>query len=81
VQELESVFTQRVAPNNPSFSYTPAQKEIYSRIGGVPHLDQSYTVFGEVISGLDVIDKIAAVEKAMADRPVKNIRMKIKLLN
>jgi cyclophilin family peptidyl-prolyl cis-trans isomerase len=80
-QELESVFTQRVAPNNSAFRYTAAQKEIYIRIGGVPHLDQNYTVFGEVISGLDVIDKIAAVEKGPADRPVKNIRMKIKLLN
>lgn len=66
---------------NPGFKYTAAQKEIYQRIGGVPFLDQNYTVFGEVISGLDVIDKIAAVEKSQGDRPKKNIRMRLRMLN
>lgn len=79
--ELETTFKQRVLPNNPNFKYTDGQKEIYTRLGGVPHLDQNYTVFGEVISGLEVIDKIAAVAKGPADRPVQNIRMKIRLLN
>jgi peptidyl-prolyl cis-trans isomerase B (cyclophilin B) len=66
---------------NPNFKYTQAQKEIYGKIGGVPFLDQNYTVFGEVISGLDVIDKIAAVEKGPADRPKKDVRMKMRMLN
>lgn len=72
---------QRVKQANPNFQYTPAQKEIYQRIGGTPFLDQNYTVFGEVISGLDVIDKIAAVEKGQGDRPKKDVRMKIRMLN
>lgn len=80
-QELQTVYTQRVKPSNPSFVYSQRQKEVYSRIGGTPFLDQSYTVFGEVISGLDVIDKIAAVPKDEADRPRQNVRMKIRLLN
>jgi peptidyl-prolyl cis-trans isomerase B (cyclophilin B) len=79
--ELESVFKDRVSPNNPSFQYTQEQKQIYTTIGGTPFLDQNYTVFGEVISGLDVIDKIAKVAKGPGDRPLKNIRMKIRLLN
>ncbi|MBA4196973.1 MAG: peptidylprolyl isomerase [Chitinophaga sp.] len=79
--QLNQIYTQGVKPNNPSFKYSPAQKEIYERIGGTPFLDQNYTVFGEVISGLDVIDKIATAPTAIADRPVKDIRMKIKLLN
>jgi len=62
------------------FKYTDEQKKIYATIGGTPFLDQDYTVFGEVIEGLDVIDKIAAVQTGRADRPVKNVTMKMKVL-
>jgi len=79
--DLDKVFNARVKPSNPSFNYTDTQKEIYSRIGGAPFLDQNYTVFGEVISGLDVIDKIAQVPKDASDRPLQNVRMKIRMLN
>lgn len=80
-QELDNVYDQRIKTSNPSFSYTASQREVYSRIGGTPFLDQSYTVFGEVVSGLDVIDKIAKAPKDATDRPIQNIRMKIRLLN
>lgn len=66
--------------NNGSI-YTKDQKEIYNRIGGTPFLDQNYTVFGEVFSGMEVIDKIAATPIYDNDRPVKNVRMKIKVIN
>ncbi len=79
-QELNSNYESRIKPSNPNFSYTKAQKEIYARIGGTPFLDQSYTVFGEVISGLEVIDKIAKAPK-QGERPLPNIIMKIRLLN
>jgi cyclophilin family peptidyl-prolyl cis-trans isomerase len=72
---------QSVKGSNPAFSYTKQQREIYERIGGTPFLDQNYTVFGEVISGLDVIDKIAALQTRPVDRPIKDVRMKIRLLN
>ena len=52
------------------------QREVYKTAGGTPHLDQGYTVFGEVIKGLDVIDTIAAVPTSKAadrDRPLKNV--------
>ena len=51
------------------------QREVYKTIGGTPHLDQGYTVFGEVVSGLDIIDKIAAVptNKSAGDRPIENV--------
>jgi Peptidyl-prolyl cis-trans isomerase (rotamase) - cyclophilin family len=79
--QMNNVYNSAVKPTNPNFVYTPAQKEIYKRIGGTPFLDQNYTVFGEVISGLNVIDKIANAPTRPGDRPVKNIRMKIRLLN
>ncbi len=49
----------------------------YTTLGGVPFLDGGYTVFGQVIKGLDVIDKIAAVEKGPGDRPAQDVRMTI----
>ena len=66
---------------NPNFHYTKAQKEIYQRLGGTPQLDQNYTVFGEVISGLDVIDRITSIPTKPGDRPMMNIWMRVKLLN
>ena len=60
--------------------YSPAQRNIYKTIGGTPFLDMNYTVFGEVESGLNVIDKIASVPKAPGDRPLVDIRMKIEVI-
>jgi peptidyl-prolyl cis-trans isomerase B (cyclophilin B) len=57
------------------------QKEVYMKVGGTPHLDGNYTVFGEVISGMEVIDKIAAVQTDRNNRPVKDVRMTITLLD
>lgn len=55
-----------------------AQREVYKTLGGVPHLDQNYTVFGEVISGLNVIDSIAATPtsgRQGGDRPLQDVRI------
>lgn len=60
--------------------YTEEQYKIYETIGGTPHLDMDYTVFGEVIDGLDVIDKIAAVQKDKRDRPREDVKMTIKII-
>lgn len=79
--QLNDIYNRAVKANKPDFIYTAAQKEVYKRIGGTPFLDQNYTVFGEIISGLNVIDKIANAATAQGDRPVKDIRMKMRLLN
>ena len=55
------------------FKYSPTAREVYKTLGGTPFLDGGYTVFGETIEGLDVIDKIAAVETAPGDRPVQDV--------
>ena len=52
----------------------------YINQGGTPMLDNQYTVFGEVVEGLDVIDKIAAVQTGPGDRPVKDVKMKIRIV-
>lgn len=62
-------------------NYTQEQITIYQTIGGTPFLDGQYTVFGEIVQGLDVIDKIAAVEKDRADRPLKDVKMTVKLID
>ena len=56
--------------------FTPEQKEAYMLEGGTPHLDGNYTVFGEVIQGMKVVDKIQFVETNAEDRPTKNIKIK-----
>lgn len=65
---------------NKGFKYSPEQINIYKTIGGTPFLDQDYTVYGEVESGLEVITKIANVQKDGNNRPMGDIRMYIELV-
>ena len=55
--------------------FTPEQRKVYSTIGGTPHLDGEYTVFGEVIEGMEVIDKIAESKCDRMDRPFEDVRI------
>lgn len=63
-----------------NFEYTDQQREIYKTIGGTPFLDMEYTVYGEVESGLDVIDKISAVQTDGSDRPLEDVKMTVTIL-
>jgi cyclophilin family peptidyl-prolyl cis-trans isomerase len=62
------------------FRYTADQIEIYGKQGGTPHLDQNYTVFGQVVDGLHVIDSIAQVKTNPQNRPLDDIIMKMKVI-
>ena len=59
-----------------NIKFTPEQREAYMMQGGYPQLDQEYTVFGEVISGMKVVNKIQMVETDENDRPIEDIRIK-----
>lgn len=61
------------------YTYSAQAIKDYSTLGGAPHLDGSYTVFGEVVEGLDVIDKIAALPTGANDRPVEDVKMTIEI--
>ena len=61
-------------------TYSPERREVYKTLGGTPHLDDDYTVFGEVIEGLDVIDKIAAVQTGPGNKPLKDVKMKVTVI-
>ena len=53
--------------------------DAYTSVGGVPHLDGQYTVFGRIVEGLEVIDKIAAVKTGQADKPIEDIPVTFKV--
>lgn len=61
--------------------YTAEQINVYQTLGGTPFLDTQYTVFGEVVDGMDVIDKIAAVSTSAQNRPVEDLEMTVSLIN
>ena len=57
------------------FKFTPAQIAAYTTVGGAPHLDGAYTIFGEVTEGMNVVELIEGAKTGRADRPVQNIRI------
>ena len=66
--------TERLTANVSTY-FTPEQRETYMREGGTPHLDGTYTVYGRVLEGMDVVDKIQQVETDGNDRPVDDVRI------
>ncbi|MBQ9417028.1 MAG: peptidylprolyl isomerase [Bacteroidales bacterium] len=56
--------------------FTAEQRKVYTTLGGTPHLDGEYTVFGEVVEGMEVVDRIASVSCDRMDRPIEDVRIK-----
>lgn len=76
-QEVEEEVKEREV----EFLFTPEQREAYKEVGGTPFLDGEYTVFGEVIEGMDIVEKIQDQKTKTGDRPVEDIRMDIKIVS
>lgn len=66
--------------SNEKLEFSEARRKAYTSIGGVPHLDNNYTVFGEVIEGLNVLDRIANLKTDANDRPYQDVKMKVKIV-
>ncbi|NVK85791.1 MAG: peptidylprolyl isomerase [Cytophagia bacterium] len=75
IETIEKEFGDQSDPGYPDWA-----KEIYATKGGTPHLDGEYTVFGKVVEGLDVIDKIAAVETNQRDKPTEDVWMTVRVI-
>lgn len=75
IQERASMKMFEYLSKNGDYKFSEQQINEYKTIGGVPRLDGTYTVFGEVIEGLDIVDKIAAVQTDQADKPVSDVRI------
>lgn len=60
--------------------FTSEQRKAYKEIGGTPKLDGAYTVFGEVVEGMDVVEKIEKVKTNASDRPMENVKMDVKIV-
>ncbi len=69
-----------VEKNRMKFKIPEWQRQVYKTIGGTPHLDRNYTVFGEVVKGLEMVDNIAAEPTAKGDRPTTDVKMTITVL-
>ena len=77
LQELQDKLVAEAESQVKSGGLTEAQQKIYSTVGGTPHLDGQYTVFGEVEEGLDVVEMIQGTATGRGDRPIDDIEMRI----
>lgn len=77
-QELDQL-EKNIAMRNPGFKYSPEQRTAYKTQGGTAQLDMDYTVFGEIVSGMAIIDSIAA-QPTMRDRPLNDVTMRMKVV-
>jgi cyclophilin family peptidyl-prolyl cis-trans isomerase len=73
----DSIYAETVkrVDANPTYKLTEEIRQAYKTVGGTPHLDGGYTVFGEVVEGLDVVEKISKVKTGRADRPVEDVKI------
>jgi peptidyl-prolyl cis-trans isomerase B (cyclophilin B) len=80
-QQLEILRQKLVKRRGRNVDITPEQVEVYTTVGGTPHLDGEYTVFGEVVKGIEVVDRIQNKRCDRNDRPLENVRiLKVELI-
>jgi peptidyl-prolyl cis-trans isomerase B (cyclophilin B) len=80
LQELQDKLAAQAEAMVTADGLTPEQIKTYSTIGGTPHLDGQYTVFGEVEQGLEVVEQIQNTKTSQADRPSEDIQMTVTVI-
>ncbi|WP_288636288.1 peptidylprolyl isomerase [uncultured Bacteroides sp.] len=75
LQDTLFIQAEAEAAKQPDFHFTPEQIKAYTAVGGTPHLDGEYTVFGEVVEGMDIVDKIQQVKTDRSDRPEEDVKI------
>ena len=80
ITDLINKQVDKELPAATMYTFTADQIKAYTTVGGTPHLDDSYTVFGEVVEGLEVIDAIAKQKVDKNNRPFTDIRMKVSII-
>lgn len=75
LQDTMFIQAEAEAAKQPDFHFTPEQIKAYTTVGGTPHLDGEYTVFGEVVEGMDIVDKIQQVKTDRSDRPEEDVKI------
>ena len=80
LQQRLAAETDKLLKETPGFTFTPEQMRDYTTLGGTPFLDNQYTVFGEVVEGLDVVEEIQSVATGSADRPKEDVVMTMTVL-
>ena len=79
-RQIEYLADKQLREHPETGGLSPLQQQLYSTLGGSPHLDGQYTVFGEVEQGLDVVERIQSVPTAPNDRPLENVSMTMKIV-
>ena len=80
LQELQDKLAAEAEQQVKGNGLSDEQLKIYSSIGGTPHLDGQYTIFGEVVEGLDVVEMIQGTATGRGDRPIDDIEMRISVM-
>ena len=75
IEQTKTICKQQGKP-----AFTPEQIEAYTNVGGTPFLDNQYTVFGEVVKGLDVVERIQQAKTNRNDRPINDISMTMEII-
>ncbi|MBX7050913.1 MAG: peptidylprolyl isomerase [Flavobacteriales bacterium] len=75
-----SQIEMNIGSSMPGFKYTDEQKQLYKTVGGTAQLDMNYTVYGEVIYGLNVVDSIAMLQGNQMNRPLKDVSMSMEVI-
>lgn len=75
LQDTLFIQAEAEAAKQPDFHFTPEQIKAYTTVGGTPHLDGEYTVLGEVVEGMDIVDKIQQVKTDRSDRPEEDVKI------